>query len=68
MALAKRLQKQLPDLIVAFVSADIGPSTVRLAKQQGQYALRKPVQAGDVRVVLAAVHESNVRADKDAGC
>jgi len=53
-ALAELLQDQRPDLTIALVSADIEPVTQRLARQRGWHALRKPVQAADLRAVLAA--------------
>ena len=53
-ALAELLQQQRPDLTIALVSADIEPVTQRLAQQRGWHALRKPVQAADLRAVLAA--------------
>ena len=53
-ALATALHKQRPGLVIALVSADIEPSTIRAARQRGWYALRKPVQAEDLRSVLAA--------------
>ncbi|WP_218509414.1 hybrid sensor histidine kinase/response regulator [Variovorax sp. dw_308] len=53
-ALADLLQTQRPDLTIALVSADIEPVTQRLARQRGWHALRKPVQAGELRAVLAA--------------
>lgn len=54
-ALAERLQLQRPDLKIALVSADITPETERLAQQRGWHALRKPVQAAELRAVLVAV-------------
>ncbi|MEJ8825634.1 hybrid sensor histidine kinase/response regulator [Variovorax humicola] len=53
-ALADLLQNQRPDLTIALVSADIEPVTQRMARQRGWHALRKPVQAADLRAVLAA--------------
>ena len=53
-ALAELLQEQRPDLTIALVSADIEPVTQRLAQQRGWHALRKPVQAADLRAVLLA--------------
>ncbi|RZL89040.1 MAG: hybrid sensor histidine kinase/response regulator [Variovorax sp.] len=53
-ALAELLQQQRPDLTIALVSADIEPVTQRLAQQRGWHALRKPVQAADLRAVLLA--------------
>ncbi|MEP6724076.1 MAG: hybrid sensor histidine kinase/response regulator, partial [Variovorax sp.] len=53
-ALAELLQEQRPDLTIALVSADIEPVTQRLAQQRGWHALRKPVQAADLRAVLVA--------------
>ena len=53
-ALAELLQQQRPDLVIALVSADIEPVTQRLARQRGWHALRKPVQAADLRAVLLA--------------
>lgn len=53
-ALANLLQEQRPDLTIALVSADIAPVTERLAQQRGWHALRKPVQAADLRAVLGA--------------
>ncbi|MEJ8857992.1 hybrid sensor histidine kinase/response regulator [Variovorax robiniae] len=53
-ALAVLLQNQRPDLTIALVSADIEPVTQRMARQRGWHALRKPVQAGELRAVLAA--------------
>lgn len=53
-ALAELLQEQRPDLTIALVSADILPVTQRLAQQRGWHALRKPVQAAELRAVLLA--------------
>jgi len=52
--LAKRLQHQKPGLAIALVSADIDEATSALARERGWHALRKPVQAGALRAVLAA--------------
>ncbi|MET0541402.1 MAG: hybrid sensor histidine kinase/response regulator [Variovorax sp.] len=52
--LAELLQAQRPDLTIALVSADIQPVTQRLAEKRGWHALRKPVQAADLRAVLAS--------------
>jgi len=52
--LAKRLQHQKPGLAIALVSADIDEATTALARERGWHALRKPVQPGALRAVLAA--------------
>ena len=52
--LAKRLQHQKPGLAIALVSADIDEATSALARERGWHALRKPVQPGALRAVLAA--------------
>ncbi|SFM82316.1 hybrid sensor histidine kinase/response regulator [Variovorax sp. OV329] len=52
--LAKRLQHQMPGLSIALVSADIDEATSALARERGWHALRKPVQPGALRAVLAA--------------
>ena len=53
-ALAKQLQRQRPELAIALVSADIDEATSALARERGWHALRKPVQPGALRAVLAA--------------
>ncbi|HSV57819.1 MAG TPA: ATP-binding protein [Variovorax sp.] len=53
-ALATHLQRQKPELAIALVSADIDEATNALARERGWHALRKPVQPGALRAVLAA--------------
>ncbi|MNG40510.1 hypothetical protein D3C84_1291130 [compost metagenome] len=52
--LATRLQQRKPELAIALVSADIDEATRVLARERGWHALRKPVQPGALRAVLAA--------------
>ncbi|MGR4868871.1 ATP-binding protein [Variovorax sp. LARHSF232] len=53
-ALAEQLQRLRPELAIALVSADIDEATSALARERGWHALRKPVQPGALRAVLAA--------------
>lgn len=53
-ALARQLQQWKPELAIALVSADIDEATSALARERGWHALRKPVQPGALRAVLAA--------------
>ena len=53
-ALARQLQHWKPGLAIALVSADIDEATSALARERGWHALRKPVQPGALRAVLAA--------------
>lgn len=52
--LASQLQHWKPGLAIALVSADIDEATSALARERGWHALRKPVQPGALRAVLAA--------------
>jgi len=58
-ALASHLQQRKPELAIALVSADIDEATHALARERGWHALRKPVQAGALRAVLAAAQAAS---------
>ena len=51
-ALAERLQRQKPGLVIALISADIDEATQSLARERGWHALRKPVNPAALKVVL----------------
>ena len=51
-ALAERLQRQKPGLVIALISADIDEATQSLARDRGWHALRKPVNPADLKAVL----------------
>ncbi|TPG20166.1 ATP-binding response regulator [Variovorax guangxiensis] len=51
-ALAERLQRQKPGLVIALISADIDEATQSLARDRGWHALRKPVNPAALKVVL----------------
>ncbi|MBB4223039.1 ATP-binding response regulator [Variovorax guangxiensis] len=56
-ALAERLQRQKPSLAIALISADINEATQRLAAERGWHALRKPVQAEELRRLLLGAQQ-----------
>ena len=51
-ALAERLQRQKPGLVIGLISADIDEATQSLARERGWHALRKPVNPAALKVVL----------------